>query len=144
MLVIFLTLNGLIAFGQEEKEKAAIKAVIARETESYFNVDKESWKDTWMPVSYAFWSYSDSTGTNAVDGWQNIEKTFDDYFRTQKPSRSKIVYVWQEIRVYGNGAYARFIQRAQDSNETEETTQMRVLEKKDGKWKLICMNAVVK
>ena len=142
--VCLLTIHFSASFAQEDKEKAAIRAVVERETESYFGVDKKTWKDMWMPVSYAYWSYSDSTRTNVVDGWENIEKTFDEYFRTQKPSRSKIIYVWQEIRIYGNGAYVRFQQRVEDGKDVEETTQMRVLEKKNGKWKLICMNAVVK
>src|SRR5262245_44897858 len=111
MLTFAFWLVSIAGLSQPDKEKAAIKAVIAKETESFMNVDRKTWSDLWLPVPYAYWSYSDSTGTNYVDGWENITKTFDEYFRTQKPSRSKITNVWQEVRVYGNGAYARFLQR---------------------------------
>ena len=129
---------------QDDKEKTAIKNVVARETESFMNVDRKAWSDLWLPVTYAYWSYSDSTGVNYVEGWKNIDQTFDEYFRTQKPSRSKITNVWQEIRVYGTGAYVRFLQREEDETGVDETSQVRVLEKKDGKWRVVCMNAFAK
>lgn len=142
LLVSMVWLNGISAVAQEEREKAAIKTVVAHETEAYFGVDRKAWTENWLPVPYAYWSYSDSTGTNFVDGWKNIDSVFNDYFLKQKPSRSKITYQWQEIRVYGTGAYVRFVQRVVDEIDTEVSSQMRVLEKKDGKWKMICMDAV--
>ena len=47
--------------------------------------------------------------------------------------------------MYGSGAYARFIQKVTDEIDRDETAEIRVLEKgKDGKWKIVCMNAVAK
>lgn len=122
----------------------AIKAVIARETSSFMNVDYKTWSDTWHKVPYAYWSYSDSTGTSYVEGWDQLTQTFAKYFRTEKPSKAKIENEWIEIRVYGNGAYARFVQRVTDDIDRDETSQMRVLEKKEGKWKVICVGAIAK
>lgn len=127
----------------QNADKEAIKKVVITETESYLGVDQKAWAETWLPVSYAYWSFSDKQGTQFVDGWENIQKTFDEYFKTQKPSRSKVTYTWQEIRVYANGAYVRFSERADDGLHVEVTDQIRVLEKKDGKWKMVCMSAVV-
>ena len=140
---IILTMAGFVSVAQNA-EKEAIKRIVMLETESYLGVDQAAWTDTWLHASYAYWSFSDSLGTQFVDGWENIQKTFDPYFKTQKPSRSKITYTWQEIRVYTNGAYVRFIEKHDDNRTIEESNQVRVLEKKDGKWKLICMTAVVK
>ena len=142
-IVVLLVLSFNLCTAQDA-EKEAIKRVIIKETESYLGVDQQAWLDTWMPVTYAYWSFSNSTGTQFVDGWDNIRKTFEAYFKDQKPSRSKVSYIWQEIRVYGSGAYVRFRERADDNLRVEETDQIRVLEKKDGKWKLVCMSAVVK
>ncbi|MDZ4715761.1 MAG: hypothetical protein SH819_09860 [Cytophagales bacterium] len=114
-----------------------------KETEAYLGVDQKTWFSTWMPVTYAYWSFSDSTGTQFIDGWENIQKTFDAYFKTQRPSRSRVTHQWQDIRVYQNGAYIRFRQREDNNNRVIETSQIRVLEKKDGQWKLVCMSAVV-
>lgn len=129
----------------QEKDVAAIKAVIAKETSSFMNVDYNAWSDTWLKVPYAYWSYSDSTDTSFVEGWQNLTKTFNEYFKTAKPSKATITNEWQEIRIYGNGAYVRFIQKVKDEIDRDETSQMRVLEKtKDGKWKVICVGAIAK
>lgn len=128
-----------------QPDKDAIKAVIERETTAFFGVDRKNWEPNWLDASYTFWSYSDSTAGSVLEGTENIKRNFDEYFRTAKPSKSKIDRVWLEIRVYGSGAYARFIQKVTDEIDRDETAEIRVLEKgKDGKWKIVCMNAVAK
>ena len=76
-----------VAVAQDSKDIAAIKSVIERETLSFFNVNQKEWEDSWNKVPYAYWSYSDSTGTSYIEGWDNISKNFSDYFKTQKSSR---------------------------------------------------------
>ena len=115
--------------GTAQKEQDLIKAVIEKETQSSFRVDRKGWEESWLKTPYAYWSYSDSTGTSYVEGWDQLTKTFDDYFKTAKPNQAKITNQWIEIRLYGTGAYARFIQRVQDDMDRDETQQMRVLEK---------------
>ncbi|MFM7487392.1 MAG: hypothetical protein ACKO13_10795 [Cytophagales bacterium] len=128
-LCVFVSVTALA----QQKDVEAIKTVIAKETLSFMNVDRKNWSDTWLKAPYAYWSYSDSTGTSFVEGWEALNKTFDEYFRTQKPSKATITNEWQEIRVYGNGAYVRFVQKVKDDIDRDETSQMRVLEKtKDG------------
>ena len=128
-----------------QPDKDAIKSVIEKETTSFFGVDRKNWESNWLDASYTFWSYSDSTAGSVLEGTENIKRNFDEYFRTAKPSKSKIDRVWLEIRVYGSGAYARFIQKVTDDIDRDETAEIRVLEKgKDGKWKIVCMNAVAK
>ena len=131
-------------FAQAELEKDAIKSVITKETSSFFNVDRERWSETWMQTPYAYWSFADSSASSFLDGWETIDKTFDEYFRTQKPSQAQITDAWIEVRVYGNGAYARFIQTLKDGIDTEVTSQIRVLEKKNGKWKVVCVGVTAK
>jgi hypothetical protein len=144
--IVCLTIAGqvTVAFAQPN-EIAAIKAVVAKETSSFMNVDFKNWSDTWLKAPYAYWSYSDSTSTSYVEGWEALEKNFAEYFKTSKPSNASITNEWQEVRVYGNGAYVRFIQKVKDNIDHDETSQMRVLEKgKDGKWKVICVGAIAK
>ena len=149
-LLLKITAACLILIGQltlaaaQPKEIAAIKAVIAKETSSYFNVDYKSWADTWLKVPYAYWSYSDSTSTSFVESWDALNKNKASYFSNSKPSRAVITNEWQEIRVYGNGAYARFTQRVKDDIDRDETSQMRVLEKTKEGWKVICVAAIAK
>lgn len=140
------------AQNQNSKDVAAIKSVIEKETISFFNVSRKDWDDTWLKVPYAYWSYSDSTGTSYVEGRDNISKTFDEYFKTHVSSRpidvahqsSKptIERTWHDIRVYGTGAYVHYTQKVKDNIDRDETSQIRVLEKKDGKWKVVCVGVI--
>mgnify|MGYP002785752385 CR=1 FL=1 len=141
LIISILMLSSLSAAAQKDQD--LIKAVIEKETQSFYRVDRKGWEESWQKTPYAYWSYSDSTGTSYVEGWDQLNKTFDDYFKTAKPNQAKIINEWVEVRVYGNGAYARFTQRVQDDIDRDETSQVRVLEKgKDGKWKVICVAAV--
>ena len=139
-----LGIIGSDSFAQTESDKEAIKSVITRETSSFFNVDREHWSQTWMQTPYAYWSFADSSAASFLDGWETINKTFDEYFRNQKPSQAQITDEWIEVRVYGNGAFARFIQTLRDGIDTEVTSQMRVLEKQNGKWKVVCVGVTAK
>lgn len=143
LILVLLTSSNTMVKAQEA-EKEAIKRVVMQETESYLNVDREGWASTWWPVPYAYWLFSDKAGIQCIEGWDEIQETFDSYFKTQKPSRSRVSYTWQEIRVYGTGAYVRFHERSDDNIRIEDTSQMRVLEKREGKWKIVCMSAAVK
>ncbi len=121
----------------------AIKGVIERETTSFFAVDREGWEVNWANASYCYWSLCDSGGGSYMEGIENIRKNFDEYFRTAKPSKSKIDRVWTEVRVYGKGAYVRFIQKVVDDIDHDVTSEVRVMEKdKDGQWKIVCLNAI--
>ena len=136
-----------------QDEKVAIKAIIEKETLSFFNADRKSWEDTWVQTPYAYWSYSDSTGTSFIEGWEALTRSFDDYFRTQVSNRAidvahqsnkiKIDRVWKEFRVYGSGAFVHYIQKVTDNGVArDETSQIRILEKKDGKWRIACVGAI--
>lgn len=128
--------------GIAQDDKDLIKAVIAKETTSFFNVDYKTWADQWLKVAYAYWAYSDSSGTSYIEGWDNLNKSFSNYFKSSKPAGSKITNEWQEIRVFGNGAYVRFIQKVNDDFDQGVTSQVRILEKVDGKWKVVYMGAI--
>jgi hypothetical protein len=141
LVMLQLTFNALA----QPSDIAAIKAVIAKETTSFMNVDYKNWSDTWLKVPYAYWSYSDSTSTSYVESWEALNKNFLEYFKISKPSNASVTNEWQEVRVYGNGAYVRFVQKVKDDIDRDETSQMRVLEKgKDGKWKVVCVGAIAK
>lgn len=136
-----------------QDDKTAIKAVIEKETTAFFNVDRKGWEDTWVHTPYVYWSYSDSTGTSFVEGWEALTKSFDEYFRTQVSNRTidvahqsnamAIDREWKEIRIYGTGAFVHYIQRVKEKGiNRDETSQIRILEKKDGKWRVVCVGAI--
>jgi hypothetical protein len=123
----------------------AIKTVIEQETKAFFKVDYQTWMESWMHTPSAYWSYADATGINYYEGWKAIEVGFTDYFVTTKPGDIEIERAWQEIKVYGNGAYARFKQRViTEGVPGPEQVEIRVLEKHDNAWKILLVGVLKK
>jgi hypothetical protein len=141
LIVFALILLGSPA-SQAQNDEEAIKAVIEQETAAFMNVDYKTWSAHWLRAPYVFWSYSDSTGTSFIKGWENLDKTYVEYFQNAKPAKAEIINEWLEIRIYQNGAYAHFIQKVVDEWDQDETSQIRILEKTDGKWKVVCVGAI--
>jgi hypothetical protein len=126
----------------QKNDSEAIKALIERETRAFFEIDQKTWNDSWAQTSYAFWSFADTTDVNSFSGWENIQKGFADYFRTAKPSKAQIDRVWHDIKIFGNGAYARFTQHVKDNSNRPPQAEVRVLEKIKGQWKIVCVSVI--
>jgi hypothetical protein len=136
-------------------EMEAVKAAIEQETNAFYKVDRAAWESSWVQANHAYWSYSDSTGTSYIEGWENIAKNFESYFKTQvanrnidvaKPATELVIERanW-EIRLYDGGAYARYTQKVKDNQiDRDETSQIRVMEKKDGVWKVAYVGIIAK
>ena len=126
----------------QKNDIEAIKALIEKETHAFFNIDYKTWEQSWVHAPYAFWSFADTTDVNSFSGWDNINTGFQEYFKTAKPSNAKIEREWLDIKIYGNGAYARFIQHVKDNTLRPAQQEVRVLEKVKGQWKIVCVSVI--
>jgi hypothetical protein len=126
----------------QKNDIEAIKSLIEKETKAFFEIDYKTWASSWSQTPYAFWSFADTTDVNSFSGWENIDAGFKDYFRTAKPSKAKIERTWMDIKVYGNGAYARFTQQVYDNTSRPPQAEVRVLEKIKGAWKIVCVSVI--
>ncbi|MFN3840704.1 MAG: hypothetical protein ACK4RF_08345 [Cyclobacteriaceae bacterium] len=149
LLVLTLAITGSLALGQGKSKSSApandesvIKSLIERETKAFFEIDYATWADCWAHEPFAFWSFADTTDVNSFSGWEAIKKGFTNYFKTSKPSTAKITRTWGDIRIFGNGAYARFTQRVEDDTDRPAQEEVRVLEKIKGQWKIICVSVI--
>lgn len=123
----------------------AIKKLIEDESKAYFSVDYQKWMESWVHTPSAYWSYADTTGITSFEGWKAIEIGFTDYFVTTKPAQIEIQRQWQEVKVYGNGAYARFKQRLVTNGVMgPEQVEIRVLEKEKDRWKILLVGVLKK
>lgn len=136
----------LAADAQKVNDIAAIKAVIERETRAYFGIDYKTWMESWVHSPSAFWSYADSSGITNHAGWKAIEIGFTDYFVTSKPTDTQIERTWEDVKVYGNGAYARFKQYVITNGvRGPEQVEIRILEKdKTNNWKILLVGVLKK
>lgn len=142
-----LLFSGWVVAQKNKKvnDEEAIKAVIEKETKAYFGVDYDNWMKSWVHQPYAYWSYADTSGLNHYEGWKAIEIGFTDYFVTSRPGNTKIERTWQDIRIYCDGAYARFKQRViTDGVPGPEQTEIRVLEKDKEGWKIVLVGVLKK
>ena len=146
ILCVCLLLSFTLSVSAQRKnaDAEAIRAVIERETKAFFEIDYKTWADSWAHVPYAFWSFADTTDVNSFSGWPQIEKGFAEYFRTSKPSTAKIAREWLglEVKIYGNGAYVRFNQFVNDGTARPGQAEVRILEKINGQWKIVCVSVI--
>lgn len=145
--VLFLSLSLSLVAQKKISDEEAIKAVIERETQAYFGIDYKNWIDSWSHVPYAYWSYADDKGINYYEGWKAIEIGFADYFVTSKPISTDIERTWEDLRIYTDGAYARFKQTVITNGvRGPEQTEIRVLERdnKNKQWKIVLVGVLKK
>ena len=123
----------------------SIKKLIELESKAYFGVDYKTWMESWVHTPSAYWSYADTSGITTFEGWKAIEIGFTDYFVTSKATDTKVEREWGEIKVYGNGAYARFKQRVVTNGVPGPVQEeIRVLEKEKDKWKILLVGVLKK
>lgn len=152
LVTLFLILTILSVDAQSKKSKsseasspndeAIIKSIIEKETKAFFEIDQKTWVSLWAHVPYAFWSFADTTDVNSFSGWEEINAGFDNYFKTSKPSTAKIARDWHHIKIHGNFAYIRFTQRVTDDSIRPAQAELRIMEKINGDWKIVCVNVI--
>jgi hypothetical protein len=123
-------------------DEALIKSVIEKETKAFFEIDQKTWMGYWGHVPYAFWSFADTTDVNSFSGWNDINAGFDNYFKTSKPSTAKIQRDWHHITIRGDLAYIRFTQHVRGEIMRPPQAELRVMEKINGEWKIICVSVI--
>lgn len=144
-LCLFLVLGAYAQKANKVNDVDAIKTVIEQETKAFFEVDYQTWIDSWIHTPAAYWSFADTSGFNYYEGWKAIEIGFTDYFVTTKPSNIEIERTWQDVKVYGDGAYARFKQRIiTDGIYGPEQVEIRLLEKDKNTWKILLVGVLKK
>jgi len=127
-----------------EKEKAAIQAVIAKETESYYKQDFEAWKST----------YLDDPGFRKYGYWEGFpEKVqshngFEALKAEKKRQFDKNETLWQgsteervneNFRISPEMAWYTFEQYSYEKGTQKllgTSLETRILEKHDGVWKI--------
>jgi hypothetical protein len=128
-----------------EAEKAAILAVVAGETESYYRQDYAAWRNTYLDTSYFRMSGYWEDFPHKVqwhDGFYSLDtlkkKQFEENRTIWKGSteeRSNEV-----LRIYPGVAWYTFDQDSYEKDTRRflgRSKELRILEKHDGQWKIV-------
>ncbi len=127
-----------------EKEKAAIQAVIAKETESYYKQDFESWKSTYLQSpafrKFGYWEgYPEKVVSNI--GFKSLasekKKQFDSNETLWQGSTEERKN--ENFRISNNMAWYTFEQYSYEKDTRKflgKSLETRILEKENGEWKI--------
>ncbi|MGA0556017.1 hypothetical protein ACO2Q8_05155 [Larkinella sp. VNQ87] len=128
-------------------EQAAIRAVIAKETEAYYRQDFQAWRNCYVHAPYlrryGYW-----------EGYPNkvqIHNGFAALEADKKQQFARNQTVWQgsteevsneNFRIYPNVAWYTFDQVSYEKGSRKvlgRSVETRILEKHDGQWKIAYM-----
>lgn len=127
-----------------EKEKAAIQAVIAKETESYYKQDFEAWKSTYLQTAafrkFGYWEgYPEKVVANI--GFESLaaekKKQFDSNETLWQGSTEERTN--ENFRISNNMAWYTFEQNSFEKGTKKflgKSLETRILEKENGEWKI--------
>jgi hypothetical protein len=127
-----------------EKEKLAIQAVIAKETESYYKQDYEAWKATYLQSTafrkFGYWEgYNEKVVSNI--GFESLAEEKKKQFDSNET-------LWQgstedrkdeNFRISNNMAWYTFEQNSYEKDTRKflgKSLETRILEKENGEWKI--------
>lgn len=127
-----------------EAEKAAIRAVIAKETESYYRQDFEAWKSTYLddPAfrKYGYW-----------EGFENKVEYCNGFAALAEQKKKQFeadATIWkgsteerrnENFRITRDMAWYTFEQQSYEKDTRKllgQSLETRILEKHDGAWKI--------
>lgn len=140
LLIALFAIFALPAFSQQKLagEEAAIKKVIEDETMYFFQRNFDKWAECVAHDDMAYFSYtSPFHGEQALmeaHGWEEISKFTKEVMEKWPANENIPDKTDYKFKVAGNMAYVTF-------TENGSLAETRVLEKKDGQWRILRMEA---
>lgn len=146
VVIFFLISLGSIACQEVDiaAEEEAIKAVLKKQTDSFYNRSMEGESEVWAHEPYVYRGFS----IDPVIGWENLRNLYQEAFDSPSgPPPYLSEHSRHFIRIKGDVAWTVYhqvlhVENEQGFDETIEGWEHRILEKKDGEWKIVLqMNA---
>ena len=120
----------------QESEKEAIRKVIESETAAITNLcDFEKWANHWWHEPYTFFSITLPDWHVGLRGWNDIAAWGKQTAADCTPNERVFPKFDYKYKIAGAMAFVTFL-------ENEGNESMRVLEKRNGQWKLIRMGVI--
>ena len=143
--LLIVIVSPLYVFSQDntniENEIAAIKAVIEKETNSWINIDYESWKSCYLQNDPFVRVESNPQGWTGASNWEMFDsslKAFYDNYEGPIPRPIRFENENYIIRLTQDAAWAAYIENFfdTDSSKISWNINTRFLEKQNGEWKI--------
>ncbi len=150
--IAFLCISfACLASGQDKKElaeKKAIEKLIRTEMGAFLDKDWELFESCWLQEPYTRHFVTSKNAFNGMIGWENMKTILSQSFHTEGPRGFSSEKTDIEIQVYGNAAYATYLERHVSTDEQNPwrieaiNNAFFIKQKRDGKWKFVCVNIV--
>jgi hypothetical protein len=150
LITLVLVLTGFYSVAQQETntsgelmEKEAIMKVIEEETAAYYANDIDRWAATYLQDSKNVVLNASRTGYNSHLGWEKILTMGHSIFSGNQPDHRE-VKTPLIIKMNDDMAWVVFNNQTfnNDNQLVDEVIGTNILEKKDGKWKIIYRNSI--
>lgn len=152
LLLAFATLlwlhTGLVPVApqaQKAADEEAIKRVVLAETDRFFARDYEGWAKTFVQVPNATqaWNNADGTYTYRL-GWETIGARIREFMAANRqPDTTPMARENFNIRHYGDAAFVTFDKYLGDRATAKPIREIRVVERHQGEWKIVCVVALM-
>ncbi len=139
-VLIFLILLGMSSCQRTDiaAEEEAIKTVLKNQTDAFYNKSIEGESDVWAHEPYVFRGFS----IDPVIGWESLRKLYEEVFTGASwppyfaEHSNHFIHIRDDVAwtVYHQELY---YENEEGLTETVEGWEHRILEKKDGKWKIV-------
>lgn len=136
-LTLYLSVLTLSVLTGQSQEEAAIKKVIENATAAAFANDFETWAGYWAHEPYVYFNFSSKDGNWHYQGWENVSRVMRASMQESEPNQNPVKRDNFTHRIEGNMAWVTF-----DQEDGMRKWEQRVLEKKNGNWKIINMTAI--
>lgn len=146
-LLPVLALLALAAFQPKSaNEEAAIKAVIERETETFFKGDLDARNACLTQDASLLSMWADPNGVTLFQGFDAVKKDAEQSFTAYPgPVKLQVAKTNWNIKVSGNVAWAIFDQQATFDDApgfVSNNKEIRCLEKTGGRWRITAISAI--
>ena len=132
----------------EASAKQEIMTSIEQETKCFFERDYDCWTEHWSHKEYAYQAWNNSDGSVGVAaGWPAIDVQSGDYIKKYKKDGTSHPIVKRENITWKfyNDSLAYMIWKQynadQDTKAYQASYETRLMEKSDGKWRILNMSA---
>ncbi len=148
--IYILPVLALLAFAafqpKSANEEAAIKAVIERETETFFKGDLDARNACLTQDASLLSMWADPNGVTLFQGFDAVKKDAEQSFTAYPgPVKLQVSKTNWNIKVSGNVAWAIFDQQATFDDApgfVSNNKEIRCLEKTGGRWRITAISAI--
>jgi hypothetical protein len=143
-LFVLLTLIGLSALAAFKSptpvdDEAAIKAVIAAETQAFFDLNFAAWSDLWLQSAHDSQAWNNRDGSIFYTvGWDKVSAGAKSWIdaATKQPNPPNITRENWDFHFNGDMAAVGFDQHYSGAEGTTMSREYRTMVRKGGQWKI--------